>query len=316
MILDLCAGSGMLPLALAEALPSELGDEVFSVRYAVPRDRASQRVLEAHEYRCAPAWDHPTIPLDDVDVVCASGAFFRQPATGPADYGAVEPLAALLAVHRPRIVVWAIPESVATRGMGLEGRLVADEFQRVMATVSYDVRWCRADAVAVGACHRRHWRFALGVRAEESRFAYAPGGPQGCRSKLKLVATPRPNDGQRSAAPRRRGRRPGRFRDTALPVQLAHAAKGDQGLFATIFRAALARHTKLVGRPFDIVSDMLDRGREIRPEFYEWLMDWPQDWAVPAGDRAARIRICGGGVMAAQAVAAFEHLAKFVKVPR
>lgn len=316
MILDLCAGSGMLPLALAEALPSELGDEVFSVRYAVPRDRASQRVLEAHEYRCASAWDHPAIPLDDVDVVCASGAFLRQPATGPADYGAVEPLAALLAVHRPRVVAWATPESVATRGMGLEGCLVADEFQRVMATASYDVRWCRADAVAVGACHRRRWRFALGVRAEESRFAYAPGGPQGCRSTLKLVATPRPNDGQWSAAPRHRGRRRGQFRDTTLPAQIAYAAKGDQGLFATIFRAALARHTRLVGRPFDAVSDMLDRGREIRPEFYEWLMDWPQGWTVPAGDRAARIRICGGGVMAAQAVAAFEYLAKFVKVPR
>ncbi len=66
----------------------------------------------------------------------------------------------------------------------------------------------------------------------------------------------------------------------------------------------------------DVVSDMLDRGREIRPEFYEWLMDWPQDWTAPAGDRAARIRICGGGVMAAQAVAAFKHLVKFVKVLR
>lgn len=316
MILDLCAGSGMLPLALAEALPSELGDEVFSVRYAVPRDRASQRVLEAHEYRCAPAWVHPTIPLDDVDVVCASGAFLRQSATGPADCGAVEPLAALLAVHRPRIVAWAIPESVATRGMGLEGRLVADEFQRVMTAASYDTRWCRADAVSVGACHCRHWRFALGVRAEDSRFEYAPGGLQGCRSKLKLVATPRPNDGQRSGAPRRCSRRTRQFRDTTLSAQIAHVAKGDQGRFAMIFRAALAQHTKLVGRPFDVVSDMLDRGREIRPEFYEWLMDWPQGWTAPAGGRAARIRICGGGVMAAQAVAAFKHLAKFVKVPR
>lgn len=97
---------------------------------------------------------------------------------------------------------------------------------------------------------------------------------------------------------------------------MAHGAKGDQGYFATIFRAALARHAKLVGRSFDVAGSMLDEDREIRPEFYEWLMGWPQGWTAPAGDRAARIRICGGGVMVAQAAAAFEHLAKFVEVSR
>lgn len=319
MILDLCAGSGMLPLALAEALSSELGDEVFSVRYAVPRDRASQRVLEAHEYRCAPAWYHPTIPLDDVDVVCASGTFLSRSATGPADYGAVESLAALLAVHRPRIVAWAIPESVATRGMGLEGRLVADEFRRVMATVLYDVRWCRADAVAAGACHRRRWRFALGVRAEEPRFNAAIGAPLGCAQRAKLVATPRPSDARRTAVPEQppstSGRR-GKPRGSALWVQIVRQAQCDSVRFEETHAGALARHTKLVGRSFDVAGSMLDGDRMIRPEFYEWLMDWPQGWTAPAGDQAARIRICGGGVMAAQAIAAFEHLAKFVKVPR
>lgn len=316
MILDLCAGSGMLPMTLAEVLPFELGGAVFGARYAVPRDAASRQVLEAHGYQCVPAWDSPLVPLNDVDVVCTSGAYLAARDPGPADYGAVEPLAALLAVHRPRVIAWAVPESVANRGVGLGGCLVADEFQRVMMGASYDTRWCRVEAAAVGAGHRRRWRFALGVQADAPRFAYVPGGPQGCRSRLKLLATPRPGDGQRSEVPRRRSRRTGQYRDTTVSAQLRGVAHDDPGYFAEVYRATLARHAALVGRPFDVAGGMLDRDQQIRPEFYEWLMDWPQDWTAPAGDRADRIRICGAGVMAAQATVAFEHLVKFVKVSR
>lgn len=318
MILDLCAGSGMLPFALAEALPSELGDEVFGARYAVPRDGASQRVLEAHKYRCAPSWDSPLIPLDDVDVVCASGAFLGRSATGPADYGAVEPLAALLAVHRPRIIAWAIPTSVEAREID-GGALVLSRFQRIMQDARYSTAWCRAEAAAVGACHRRRWVFALGVRADAPRFNVAIGAPSGCASKARLVATPRPSDAGRAAVPVDVGPNPrkrGRFVGRSLWEQVAHQAKCDPGRFEALHADVLARHTRLVGRSFDVAGGMLDEDRWIRPEFYEWLMDWPQGWTAPAGDRADRVRICGGGVMIAQAVAAFEHLVRFVKVSR
>lgn len=304
VVLDLFAGTG----ALSEAAVSMLGGGADSM-FAVEGDPDCLAVLEDHGYGVVSDDAFAPVPpgLHGVDVLCAGtpcqGASQLRRGHGPSDVSArgFEALERYVDACHPSVVVWENVEGARRYMVG--GSSLYSSVVTLLRRRWYHVTHMVLSASSIGACHRRKRVFVLGVDwgRVPPRFR-AAGAPHVPADDRLLVATPVASDAShRSVAEHPHQIHRGRKLTDCM------AYEGGAGPYLDRRSYALDCHGDLVGRRYP-VGDVLDDSRHIRPEFYEWLMGWPEGFTAPASSDAARIRLCGNGVQRQQAQCAVAWL--------
>ena len=303
-VLDVCAGSGMLGRAAVAAVSRAAGP----VRYcAVENDPAARRVLEAHGHRLAG---------DDLagfgaargayDLICGgtpcqsfSTASDRAHRTGR--FGASGLLDEFLRVvdeGLPPLVVWENVQGAARPAPGYPRGPLAHVLD-VLDGLGYDAAAVRVDGRRLGLCHHRFRLVVAAVlRGCEAPAVPTPQPPAVPAPKPPAVPTPKAADGPRRRIPES----PSTGGAYSSPKGRRHihdqiCALGSVAAWREYMRGPLERHAAAVGRP---MPDVVDPGSYLTPQFYEWLMGWPDGWTGAAGGDVARIRICGNGVVPSQ----------------
>ena len=309
-VLDVCAGSGMLGRAAAAAVGA-----AGPARYcAVENDPAARRVLEAHGHLLAGddlagfGADRGAYGLICGGTPCQSFSAAADRAHRTGRFGASGLLDEFLRVvdeGRPPLVVWENVLGARTPAPGYPRGPLAHVLG-VLDGLGYDAAAERVDGRGLGLCHRRFRLVVAAVlRGREVPAAPAPDAPPAAPAPgaPPAVPTPKAADGARARSipesPRAgsgaysspKGRRHIRDQICAL---------GSAAAWREYMRGPLERHARAVGRP---MPDVVDAGNRLTPQFYEWLMGWPDGWTEAAGGDAARIRMCGNGVVPLQMTA-------------
>lgn len=312
---SLCSGAAGLDLAVEEVFGAETA-------WHCEIDDAASKVL-AHRYPGVP--NHRDLITTDwetvepVDIVC--GGWPCQPWSsagkrlGEADERAIWPhIAGAIRILRPRIVVLENVPTVARVG----------ELERVansLAGIGYDLRWTCLRASDVGAPHQRKRIFivasnpafpewgvprqhgvgtAFGSAAELGECA---GSSSSGEESDALLPTPNASDCTGGGAhPDRRRGHSRQLIDFAL---LAGTERWGQ------YAAAISRWEALT-RPAPAPTEPNKNGNpRLSAAFSEWLMGWPEGWITDPAiglSRNDQLRICGNGVVPAQAAAALRWL--------
>lgn len=304
-VLDVCAGSGMLGRAAAAAR------DAGPARYcAVENDPAARRVLEAHGHLLAGddltrfGADRGAYGLICGGTPCQSFSAAADRAHRTGRFGASGLLDEFLRVvdeGLPPLVVWENVLGARTPAPGYPRGPLAHVLD-VLDGLGYDAAAERVDGRRLGLCHHRFRLVVAAVlRGCEVPDVPAPA-PATAPDAPPAVPTPKAADGARArhipecpstggAYSSPKGRRHIRDQICAL---------GSVAAWREYMRGPLERHARTVGRP---MPDVVDAGNRLTPQFYEWLMGWPDGWTEAAGGDAARIRVCGNGVVPLQMAA-------------
>jgi DNA (cytosine-5)-methyltransferase 1 len=306
-------------------------------------DPAAARVLE-HRFPGVPnlgditAVDWTAVPR--VDVLCAG--YPCQPESlagqrkGVDDERWIWPsVAQAVRVLRPRVVLL---ENVYGH-LSLGFRTVLGD----LAASGFDAEWLVLAASDLGACHQRKRLFALAWPADPEGDRRGQG-PVPAPAPREQGQPPHP-PGQAAADPARLGERepadqtdpvaesgharPLARRGGLLPTPTASIATkggpngchgdGSPTLTAAVqparwgkYAPAIAAHEWFAGRPQPPETETDKNGRpRLSARFDEWVMALPDGWVtdVPGIDYNDALRLCGNGVIPAQAETAYRELA-------
>jgi DNA (cytosine-5)-methyltransferase 1 len=187
-----------------------------------------------------------------------------------------------------------------------------------LAELGWDAEWCGLRAADVGAPHGRFRLFVLAWPLE--RTGRDPDRPlvplPAAYEELRLLPTPEAklSDSGPDYARAERAER-GDTGGDDLVTAIWKAALDDWGPYA----AAVARWEGILGRPAPPPVRDHGSGRDrLNPALTEWMMGWPEGWVtdpVLGLTATEQRRVCGNGVVTAQAAAALRHLLSRPGVP-
>lgn len=296
LIIDLCAGSGMLAHAAAYAL-ADTDPTILSIDI----DPAAIAVCAAHghtvqERDLADITDEEAAGWD-ADIICGgtpcqpvSAAGARQGVEGPS--GLVREWLRLVSAATPRAVVWENVHGATLPRPGWPDGMLS-YVRTTLVRCGYRVRWTELRANQVGLMHRRSRVFLVAVRpgADVPRHAqpslWKPNSHRGAMA-------PQASDGRRATILKRSGS------PRRLPEQIANA--GGPAPWQAARADAIRVHEAVVRRRIPRITT--PGTQSLSPDLYEWLMGWPAGWAAADGlGPADRIRLAGNGVCPRQAAA-------------
>ena len=305
-VLDVCAGSGMLGRAVAATARA-----AGPARYcAVENDPAARRVLEAHGHRLVGddltgfGVDRGAFDLICGGTPCQSFSTASDGAHRTGRFGASGLLDEFLRVvdeGLPPLVVWENVPGARAPAPGYPRGALAHVLD-VLDGLGYDAAAERVDGRGLGLCHHRFRLVVAAVLRGRGAPAGAVPEPGAVPDASRRAApTPKAADGSRLRIPES----PSTGGVYSSPKRQRHirdqiCALGSVAAWCEYLREPLERHARTVGRP---MPDVVDAGNRLRPQFYEWLMGWPEGWTEAAGSDAARIRMCGNGVVPLQMAA-------------
>jgi DNA (cytosine-5)-methyltransferase 1 len=240
----------------------------------------------------------------------------------------------------PRLVILENVRGHLVRGFS---RVVGE-----LSELGYDAQWTTVRASDVGAPHRRERLFCVAWPATDasggqlSRAAAAGNGLLVLAERRHRVA-PDTLSGGRDGWPRSSSfRSPERDEGRPEPARLvgrpdapergAVAADADSDALRIEpvaeprrsseakprlaiqwgqYAPAVARWEHVIGRPAPAPTELAPRGgQRLSPRFVEWMMGWPDGWVteVPGVSRNDALKICGNGVVPAQAAEALRRM--------
>lgn len=329
---SLCTGYGGLDLAASAVFDVE---PVFHAEV----DPAAARVL-AHRFPGVPnlgditVIDWTTVPR--VDVLCAGYPCQTESLAGQRkgvnDERWIWPaVAQAVRVLRPRVVLL---ENVLGH-LSLGFRTVLGD----LAASGFDAEWLVCAASDLGACHQRKRLFALAWPADAEGDGRGEGhlpapkartAGQPAHQTQAAAADPDREPVRLEQVPESRRGGPALARRTGLlPTPTASIATkggpngchgdGSPTLTAAVqpsrwgkYAPAIAMHERFAGRPQPPETEPDKNGKpRLSARFDEWVMGLPDGWVtdVPGIDYNDALRLCGNGVIPAQAETAYRELA-------
>lgn len=224
---------------------------------------------------------------------------------------------------RPRVVLLENVSRVVVAGE--LGRALGD-----LAALRFDAEWRCVRASDIGAPHRRERCFILAVAQDADRAT---------RGERRLAASGETEGGRSRADTGRRGGAPAADAGSAgLEVERVESARQERqatqrgggaaadpaaGLVGGSdaaqrgdvdwagYAPAIHRWESILARSAPAPVALGRRGgRQLSPQFVEWLMGLPAGWAtdVPGITRNEQLHLLGNGVVPQQAVAAFRSM--------